>query len=96
MWSCPDFSEWGGPLQGNFSAPQIVYREAVSRRIAAKSSGCYNIGMTYRELWEKRLGKEGVKRLPRRWQLHIEEMDKLPKMVKKISARRYRELIRGY
>lgn len=50
--------------------------------------------MTYRQRLEKILGKETVRRLPARYQRHIDGMDQLPKMVKKISARRYRELMR--
>lgn len=51
--------------------------------------------MTYRQHIERRIGKEAFRRLPARWKRHVQRIDDLPKPVKKISARRLREIFDG-
>ena len=49
--------------------------------------------MTYRALFEKKLGKAAVKNLPSKWIRHIARIDALPKPVKVIAAKKLRELV---
>ena len=49
--------------------------------------------MTYKALFEKKLGKTAVKKLPSKWIRHIARIDALPKPVKVISAKQLRELV---
>lgn len=49
--------------------------------------------MTYKALFEKKLGKTAVKNLPSKWARHIARIDALPKPVKVIPAKKFRELV---
>lgn len=49
--------------------------------------------MTYKALFEKKLGKVAVRNLPSRWVRHIARIDALPKPVKVIPAKKLREMV---
>lgn len=50
--------------------------------------------MTYRKLFERRLGgKKKVDGLSREWLRHIDRIDKLPKPKKNVPARKLLELV---
>lgn len=49
--------------------------------------------MTYKALFERKLGKTAVRKLPTKWIRHIARIDALPKPVKVISAKKLRELV---
>lgn len=49
--------------------------------------------MTYKALFERKLGKVAVKKLPPKWIRHIARIDALPKPVKTIPAKRLREMV---
>jgi hypothetical protein len=49
--------------------------------------------MTHLQSWKKSLGAAGYKRLAPKWKRHIKRMDALPKPIKTMSARRWRELL---
>lgn len=48
--------------------------------------------MTYRKLFERRLGVERVAKLPGRWQRHIDRIDRLPKPKKKLPISKILEM----
>lgn len=49
--------------------------------------------MTYKALFERKLGKTAVRKLPSKWIRHIARIDALPKPVKIIPAKKLREMV---